>query len=169
MLSEGFTPSKRNGALSVKRNPTRKLDALDLRIIRALEKDSRVSLRRLANRVGLTPNIVGNHLDNLEQEGIILGYTPILDAAKMGYGLTAIVMIQVEGGHLVEAENEIAKESNVLSVYDITGEFDAIAFAKFRDKGDLNVFLKNLLTLRFVKRTVTLVALNVVKECDKII
>ena len=42
-------------------------------------------------------------------------------------------MIQVEGDHMIEVENEIAKESNVLSVYDITGEYDAIVFAKFRD------------------------------------
>jgi Lrp/AsnC family transcriptional regulator, regulator for asnA, asnC and gidA len=168
MLSELLLRQK-EWCFSVKRSAARKLDALDLQIIRALEEDSRVSLRGLANRVGLTPNIVGNHLDNLEREGIIQGYAPVLDAAKMGYGLTAIIMIQVEGGHLSEAENEIAKENNVLSVYDITGEFDAVIFAKFRDKIDMNTFLKNLLTNRFIKRTVTLVALNVVKECYKIV
>ena len=88
---------------------------------------------------------------------------------KMGYMLTAIIMIQVEGDHMVEVENEIAKESNVLSVYDITGEYDAIVFAKFRDNAALNGFLKKLLTERYIKRTTTLVALNAVKEFSKII
>jgi Lrp/AsnC family transcriptional regulator for asnA, asnC and gidA len=87
----------------------------------------------------------------------------------MGYALTAIIMIQVEGEHIVEVENEIAKESNVLSVYDITGEYDAIVFAKFRDNASLNGFLKKLLTERFIKRTTTLIALNAVKEYSKII
>jgi Lrp/AsnC family transcriptional regulator, regulator for asnA, asnC and gidA len=151
------------------KSPLKKLDNVDLQIIRALEEDSRVSMRKLAHRIGLTPNILHNRIKNLESEGFILGYMPIVDASKMGYALTAIIMIQVEGGHMVEVENEIAKESNVLSVYDITGEYDAIIFAKFRDNPSLNGFLKKLLTDRFIKRTTTLVALNAIKEFSKII
>ena len=147
----------------------KKVDAVDLQIIRALEDDSRVSLRKLAHKIGLTPNILHNRITSLEREGIIRGYVPIVDSAKMGYMLTAIIMIQVDGDHMVEVENEIAKESNVLSVYDITGEWDAIVFAKFRDNASLNGFLKKLLTDRFIKRTSTLVAFNSVKEFSKII
>lgn len=116
-----------------KESPIKKVDDIDLKIIRALEEDSRVSLRKLAQKVGLTPNILNNRIKSLENEDVIRGYTPIIDAVKMGYNLTAIIMIQVDGDHMVEVENEIAKENNVLSVYDITGEYDAIVFAKFRD------------------------------------
>jgi DNA-binding Lrp family transcriptional regulator len=152
-----------------KESPIKKVDDIDLKIIRTLEDDSRVSLRKLAQKLGLTPNILNNRIKSLENGGVIRGYTPIVDSAKMGYMLTAIIMIQVEGDHMVEVENEIAKESNVLSVYDITGEYDAIVFAKFRDNAALNGFLKKLLTERYIKRTTTLVALNAVKEFSKII
>ena len=151
------------------KSPKRKLDEIDLQIIKALEENSRVSLRKLAHTVGLTPNILHNRLESLEREGIILGYVPVVDSTKMGYALTAIIMIQVEGGHIVEVENEIAKENNVLSVYDITGDYDAIVFAKFRDNASLNGYLKKLLTERFIKRTTTLIALNAVKEYSKVI
>lgn len=147
----------------------KKLDNTDLQIIRALEEDSRVSLRKLAQRVGVTPNVLHNRIEGLEHEGIILRYVPVVDAAKMGYALTAIIMIQVEGGHILEVEDEIAKENNVLSVYDITGEYDAIVFAKFRDNASLNGYLKKLLTQRFIKRTTTLIALNAIKEYSKVI
>jgi Lrp/AsnC family transcriptional regulator, regulator for asnA, asnC and gidA len=150
-------------------SPPKKLDAVDLQIIRALEEDSRVSLRKLAHKLMLTPNILNNRIKSLEKEGIIKGYAPIVEATKMGYALTAIIMIQVEGGHMLEIENEIAKESNVLSVYDITGEFDAVVIAKFRDTASLNGFLKKLLSERFIKRTATLVSLNAVKEYCKIL
>ena len=150
-------------------SPQKKLDAVDLQIIRALEEDSRVSLRKLAHKLALTPNILHNRIKSLEKEGIIKGYVPIVDATKMGYAVTAIIMIQVEGEHMLEIENEIAKESNVLSVYDITGEYDAVVFAKFRDNASLNGFLKKLLSERFIKRTTTLVALNAVKEYSKIL
>jgi len=155
--------------LKSKKSPGHKLDSLDTRIIQALEEDSRLSSRKLAQKVGVTTNILHNHVENLEHEGIILGYVPIIDTAKMGYALTAIIMIQIEGGHILEVENQIAKENNVLSVYDITGEYDAVVFAKFRDNPSLNAFLKKLLTEPFIKRTTTLVALNAVKEYSKII
>jgi len=144
-------------------------NSLDIQIIRALEDDSRLSLRKLAQRVGITPNILHKHLQTLEHEGIVRGYVPIVDSAKMGYALTAIIMIQIEGGHIREVEDGIAKESNVLSVYDITGEYDAVVFAKFQDNPSLNAFLKKLLTEPFIKRTTTLVALNAVKEYSKVI
>jgi Lrp/AsnC family transcriptional regulator for asnA, asnC and gidA len=162
-----------NGDEHLTSQPTKtlknKLDSVDLSIIRALEEDSRVSLRKLADRVGLTPNILHNRIERLEKEGIILGYTPVIDSAKMGYTVTAIIMVQVEGEHIVEIENQIAKETNVLSVYDITGEYDAVVIAKFRDNSSLNSFLKRLLAERYIKRTTTLIASNAVKEYSKII
>ena len=145
------------------------MNAIDLQIIRALEGDSRTSLRKLAQRIGLSQIVVRNHVKNLERERIILGYAPVIDATKMGYSLTAIIMIQIEGDNMAEVENEIAKEDNVLSVYEITGEFDVIAFAKFRDNAGLNFFLKKLLTNRFIKRASTLVVFNSVKESSKLI
>ena len=155
--------------LKLKKSPRNKLDSVDLQIIRALEEDSRVSLRKLAQKVGITSSILHNRLDALEHDGIILGYVPIIDAARMGYAMTAIIMIQIEGGHILEVENEIAKENNVLSVYDITGEYDAVVFARFRDNQSLNAFLKKLLTEPFIKRTTTLIAPNTVKEYSKLI
>ena len=159
----------RSLGLNPKKSPKDKVDPIDLQIIRALEEDSRVSLRKLAQRLGITPNILRHHVEALEQSSVILGYAPVVDSAKMGYALTAIIMIQIEGGHILEVENEIAKESNVLSVYDITGEYDAVVFAKFRDNPSLNAFLKRLLTERYIKRTTTLIALNAVKEYSKVI
>jgi Lrp/AsnC family transcriptional regulator for asnA, asnC and gidA len=147
----------------------KKIDATDLQIIRALEEDSRISIRKLAQKIGLSSNILNNRIKCLERGGIIKGYIPIINAAKMGFDVTAIIFVQIAGEHVLEAENEIAKETNVLSVYDITGEYDAAVFAKFRDNGSLNSFLKKLLTNRFIKRTTTLVATNAVKEYSKII
>jgi DNA-binding Lrp family transcriptional regulator len=145
------------------------LDITDTKIIRALEDDSRISLRKLAHNLGLTPNVLHNRIERLQKDGIITGYVPIIDSSKMGYTVTAIIMIQTEGGHVLEVENQIAKETNVLSVYDITGEYDAAVIAKFRDTAALNGFLKKLLTERYIKRTTTLIAANAVKEYSKII
>ena len=100
----------------------------------------------------------------MEKKGIIKGYTVILDSGKFGYSLTVIVMIQAEGSHLADVENEIAMNTDVVAVYDITVDYDAVAIAKFKDRINLNTFIKNLLAMPHVKRTVTHIALDVIKE-----
>jgi Lrp/AsnC family transcriptional regulator for asnA, asnC and gidA len=83
---------------------------------------------------------------------------------KLDYGYTAIILIQAEGEHLTDVENEIAKAANVAAVYDITGDYDAAVIAKFKDRIGLNTFIKGLIAIPHIKRTVTNVALNVIKE-----
>jgi DNA-binding Lrp family transcriptional regulator len=162
-------PELRGEKRLVNQNTPKKLDPIDMQIIHELTENSRVSLRKLSSIIGITPNLLHERLTKLEHEGIILGYSAVVDQAKMGYTLTAIIMIQVECGHIMEVENEISKENNVLSAYAVTGEFDLIVFAKFRDNVSLNCYLKKLLTERFIKRTTTLVSFNAVKECIKVV
>jgi DNA-binding Lrp family transcriptional regulator len=78
--------------------------------------------------------------------------------------LTAIILIQAAGKYLTEVEAEIAQASSVVAVYDITGDYDVAIITKFKDRMGLNDFVKNLLTNPHVKRTVTSVVLNVIKE-----
>ena len=141
-----------------------KIDDVDLQIINLLQEDSRLSFNKIASRLGISVGTAYNRVKSLEDRGILKGYSVIVDPVKVGYGLTAIILIQAEGKHLLGVENEIAKISNVISVYDITGDFDIAAIARFKDRTGLNAFIKSLLSVPYVRRTVTNVVLNVIKE-----
>ena len=140
------------------------MDDIDLRIIALLQEDSRLSFNKIANRLEVSVGTAYNRVKNLEAIGIVKGYTVTLDPSKLGYGLTAIIMIQAEGGHLTEVDQEIAKNVNVIAIYDITGDYDAAVVAKFKDRSGLNDFVKSLLATPHIKRTVTSVALDIIKE-----
>ena len=143
---------------------TENLDEVDLQIINLLQENSRLSFNKIASKLGISVGTAYNRVKSLEDRGVLKGYTAIMDPAKVGYSLTAIILIQAEGQHLLDVEKEVAKMSNVVSVYDITGDFDVAVIARFRDRTGLNVFIKDLLAMSYVKRTVTNVVLNVVKE-----
>jgi len=145
-------------------NLNEKLDDVDLRIINLLQEDSRLSYNKIARKLGISVGTAYNRIKSLEERGVVKGYTVLVDMAKVGYNLTALILIQAEGKHLLDVENEIAKMNNVVSVYDITGDFDIAVIARFKDRDSLNQFIKSLLGLPYVKRTVTNVVLNVVKE-----
>ena len=145
-----------------------KFDDVDLQIVKLLQGDSRLSFNKIASKLGISVGTAYNRIKNLEDKGVLKGYTVLIDPSKLGYAMTALILIQAEGAHIVDVENEIAKIDSVISVYDITGDFDIAVVARFRDREGLNAFVKRLLAVPYVKRTVTNVALNVVKEDLKI-
>jgi DNA-binding Lrp family transcriptional regulator len=140
------------------------LDDIDIRILNLLQEDSRLSYNKIATKLRLSVGTVFNHVKNLQKRGVLKGYTVILDWVKLGYNLSAIVLVQSDGKHVTEVESEIAKSPNVVAVYDVTGDYDAVVVSKFKDRNSLNVFIKGLLAMPFVKRTVTNVAFSAVKE-----
>lgn len=145
-------------------NLNERLDDVDFRIINLLQEDSRLSYNKIASKLGISVGTAYNRIKSLEERGVLKGYTVVIDMAKVGYNLTALILIQAEGKHLLDVETEIGKMNNVVSVYDITGDFDIAVIARFKDRDSLNQFIKNLLGLPYIKRTVTNVVLNVVKE-----
>lgn len=140
------------------------VDEIDAQILNLLQEDSRVSFNKIASKLGISVGTAYNRIKILEEKGVLKGYTVLVDPAKVGYGMIAIILIQAEGAHLVDVENEIAKSDNVAAVYDITGDFDIAVIARFKDRYGLNAFVKKLISMPYVKRTVTNVVLNVVKE-----
>ena len=121
------------------------LNETDLKILKGLLEDARFSSRQIAKNVGVSVGTVLSRIKKMEDEGLIKGYSVMLDHEKLGYQLTVVTEITVSKGRLVETENEIAKISNVCSVYDVTGLTDAIIVAKFKSREDLGQFTKRLL------------------------
>ncbi len=143
---------------------TKELDQVDLAILNVLQNDARLSFRNIAQELGIAAGTVHNRIKKLEEEGVLKSYTIAVDPGKTGYDLTVLILIEAEGKHLPDVETEIAKIGNVVTVYDITGDFDIAIVARFQDRRQLNTFIKSLLKTPHVKKTVTNVVLNVVKE-----
>ena len=140
------------------------LSETDKKILKNLLDDARFSSRQIAKNVGVSVGTVLSRIKKMEEDGLIKGYSVILDHEKLGYELTVVTEITVSKGRLTEMENEIAKISNVCGVYDVTGLTDAVIIAKFKNREDLGRFTKQLLSLPYIERTNTHVVLTTVKE-----
>ena len=140
------------------------LDETDVEILKALTLDARLSSRQIAKQCGVSIGTVLSRIKRMENEGIIRGYSALLDHEKLGYELTVVSEITVSKGRLLEVENEIARLPNVCCVYDVTGLIDAIIVAKFKNREELGKFTKRLLTIPYVERTNTHVVLTSIKD-----
>jgi len=145
------------------------IEELELKIVRSLNQNSRKSFREIAKEIGTSAPVVINKIKKLEEQGAIKGYIPLLDPEYFGFNLIAIVGIRISDGKLIETQEKIAEDSHVFAIYDVTGEWDSIVIAHFKSRDDLNSFIKNVLSQKYVDRTVTHIVLNVVKDERRIV
>ena len=140
------------------------LDELDVAILRRLNADARKSFRDIARELRVSISTISNRVKRLEQEGIIVGYIPVLDEKKLGYDVLAVIGIRISKGKLLEVQRKIGREDKVVDVYDVTGEYDSVIIARFKNTKELDAFIKRLVAMENVERTYTQVVLNVVKQ-----
>ena len=146
-----------------------KIDEKDTQILKHLLMDSRQSARKLSLRMGLSTVTMISRINKLQEKKIIQGYSVRLDHELLGYDITALIEIKTTNGKMLEIEDKIAKQDNVIAVYDITGDSDTIAIAKFKDRKSLSIFVKKLSTIPNVENTITHIVLNTVKEDNRLI
>src|SRR3989338_11052744 len=111
-----------------------RLEETDKKILNIIVENSRLSLRQIAKKAGVSVATVMHHLRYLEKEGIIRKYTAKLDYEKMGYDIEVMIEIRISKGKLFEVEKKIAADPHVFAVYDTTGSFDALVLARFHTR-----------------------------------
>lgn len=138
-------------------------------ILGLLDKDCRLSHRELGRKLGRSPLTIKKHIDELESKGVIKGYNANIDYEKLGYNIIALVEVTISKGKMLEVEKNIANDPNVFAVYDITGTYDALILAKFKNREDLSDMIKNIHASQYIERTNTHLVLNVIKDSSSYI
>ena len=137
---------------------------LDAKLVNELLGNGRASLRSLGDDLDVSVTTVSNHLRDLEDTGVIRGYSPVVDYDEVGYDVTAIIQLKVEGDSLPEITETLSQQNQMISVYEVTGDYDVIAVGKFRDTDGMNDQIKSLITDTDIRESSTSVVLNRVSE-----
>lgn len=140
---------------------------LDAKLVNALLGDGRASLRSLAEELDVSVTTVSNHLSDLEEQGVIEGYTPKVNYGELDFDVTAILQLKVEGNALPDITERLEQEKQMISVYEVTGGYDIIAIGKFEDTDGMNEQIKTLLTDPDIRESNTSVVLNATSENDQ--
>ena len=90
------------------------MDETDLAIINKLTKDARMSFRKIAEDLGVSPDTVINRYAALQEKGVIRGSTIVINAKKIGYQAMAAFMIDTSPAHILANESTPADSSLIL-------------------------------------------------------
>lgn len=123
------------------------LDKIDRKLLSLLQTDCTLSLQALADAVNLTATPCWKRLKRLEDDGILLGRVALLDAEKLGLGLTAFVLIKTQH-HSSEwysrFVNEVSQMPEVLGFWRMAGEYDYLMRVQVADMKRYDDFYKSL-------------------------
>lgn len=142
----------------------RMVDDIDNKILNIIQQDARVSNAEIARQIGLAPSAVLERQRKLEERGIIRGYATELNAAELGFGLTAFVAVRTNscGG---ETDKFLSEIPEVLEVHDVAGEDSYWLKVRVKNTEDLARLLRERLkNVPNVISTKTTIVLQTIKE-----
>ncbi|TPJ76004.1 Lrp/AsnC family transcriptional regulator [Mesorhizobium sp. B2-6-2] len=140
------------------------LDALDRRIVAALERDARISFGELAEEVGLSKTPCWKRVKALEEAGVIRGYSTRIDPARIGFGIEAFIQVSIDFEVSDVFEAAVKKHPLIRRCHATTGEADYVLQIVTVDMMALDRMLREELSrLPGVRRTVTSMAMREIK------
>lgn len=126
-----------------------KLDKIDLRILRTLQEEGRITNVELASRVGISAPPCLRRVRALDEAGYITGYSAELNGEALGYGVTVFAHVGLHSqaeSDLVAFENRAQNWPLVREVFMLAGEIDFILKVVARDWDEYHTFLTSELT-----------------------
>jgi len=140
------------------------LEDIDFEILKILGQDGRETYHSISKRLDKSPVTIKRHVSELEEAGIIKNYGATIDYEKVGFTIVAVIELTTSKGKMIEMEKKVAENPNVFAVYDITGTYDALILARFKDRSELSAMIKDIHKFPEIERTNTHLILNVIKE-----
>ena len=145
------------------------MDKIDIKILRLLQENSKISIREISKKLNTSPSTVYTRIKKLEKENIIKGYYAKVNEKKLGYGVKAFIFVSYSPSTLSQENvaKKIAALKNVQGVYIVSGDWDIIVEVIEKDVESLGDFvIKKLRNIKGVNKTLTCVILKRIKEIN---
>ena len=145
-----------------------KLDSIDLKILKILQDDGRISNLELSQQIGLSPAPTLERVKKLEKAGIIKGYQAVLDLYRLGLGTETFMQISLAYNKQNAIDNfmeQISKIDEIIECYQITGASDFILRILVKDVSAYEQLVREKLShVTEITNMQTMVILSTIKK-----
>jgi Lrp/AsnC family leucine-responsive transcriptional regulator len=148
------------------------LDRIDARLLTELQQDGRRTVVELSERIGLSGTPCARRIRQLEQNGVIQGYTAVVDPVRLGLTVQAFVQVKLErqtDDNVAQFQQELDALDAVVSCFAVSGEYDFLLQVVTTDLVTLsNIVLKKLLSIRSVRDVHSNIVLQTIKRSTRL-
>ena len=144
------------------------LDATDIQILKRLQADSNINIKKLASELFLTATPVYERIKRLEREGYIMKYVALLDKKKLNLGMTVFCNVRLKehaknvGANFVK---DIVALPEIIECYNIAGDYDFMLKILVADMASYQDFVMNKLsTIENIGNTQSIFVMGEIKN-----
>ena len=145
-----------------------KLDSFDLKILELIQVNNKITSEVLAKKVGLSSSACQRRINSMRKAKVIKKDISVIDQHVIGRQITIVVQVlsDKEGvEHYDEFKKLMLNAREVMQCYYVTGDYDYVLIATFKDMGEYEIFTKKyFLENSNIKRFSSMVVMNRVKE-----
>lgn len=126
-----------------------RLDETDVKLLKALQKDAKANTKELCDELHISKTPIYERIKRLENEGVIRGYTAIIDNKKVGLPLVVFCNVSLavhDDEHIGRFREDIANIDEVMECYSTGGVFDFLLKIVLKDMDEFNRFVFEKLT-----------------------
>ena len=136
-------------------------DDLDRTILASLVENARASYGDIGGRVGLSAPAVKRRVDRLRADGVIRGFTAVLDDEAVGAGTEAFVELHCRSRtNPADIRQMVEGLEGVVAAYTVTGEADALLHVKTGSPAELEAVVEQVRAHQNAERTKTTIVLS---------
>lgn len=147
-------------------------DDKDLMILRKLQEDMTKSYKTIADELDMPATTVYNRVKKMEENGVIIGYKPIIDASKLGFPTTCFLLITLRFKDsnnkpldIRKIANEIALDPNVQETHIVAGDWDLLVKMKTENVQKIGDFINHKLRyIEGVEKSLSCISFGTIKE-----
>jgi DNA-binding Lrp family transcriptional regulator len=143
------------------------IDDLDKKILNLLQQNAKLTMKELAEKLGLTATPVFERIKRLERDGVIRGYVALIDPEKVGRGQTVFVNVRMpvySAENIASFEKHISKLPQVLECYHLAGTIDYQLKVVVENIKEYDSFLLAIAKIRIVNVDSSVIVLHKVKQ-----
>lgn len=150
-------------------NSLHQLDSVDVILLDILQKNGRTRRNDLAQAVEMSIPSVSERLRKLEENGIITGYTTLLDPKKVGKDITAFITVTVDSSKHYHSFLDHSKTTDeILEIHSVTGTGTHLLKIRTENTSTLEKLLSKIQSWSGIVNTTTSIVLSTMKETNKL-
>ncbi|MCT4632322.1 MAG: Lrp/AsnC family transcriptional regulator [Firmicutes bacterium] len=138
------------------------MDSYDIQILNILQENGKISVAELARIIELSPTATKERIKKLESEGIIKGYSAVIDYEKVGFSLISFITVPVGDMTIKEMENHLTGLNEIMECHKVTGGTCFLVKAITKDTQHLERLIDNI--NNYAKNTYTYIVLSTYKD-----
>ena len=140
------------------------LDELDKKIINILQEDGRASFAEIGRRLNVNENTIRFRFSRLIKSGFIRKIVALVDPRMLGLNHSAALMLKIDPEMMDSALSELASMREIPHIYQLSGDYDAIAVVMAKDLDQLHEIINRVKKIKGVQEVNSLITIKIVKS-----